>query len=215
LKSVAAERIQYELKKIVTGQEALKVVKYLDKIKIFDWMQSYKNTPSNSLLSVNYDNFSQEEFKRYLPIFYLKELLQDSTAKKLKFCKSDILNLKYLRRWSDKLKFKSIKDFSENERFDLHKDLENILPAFILYLPIEQHNYWLTRWRNKKDKLFHPRNFINGNTLKKFVAIDDGPLLGDLLNYLSKEFAYERLGNLDEAIYKAKLWIQQNAPKCD
>ena len=90
-----------------------------------------------------------------------------------------------------------------------------ILPAFILYLPENFHKEWLKRWRNKKDKLFHPRNFINGNQLKTIVGIEDGPLLGDLLNYLSREFAYERLNNFDEAIYKAKGWFQQNAPKCD
>ena len=97
----------------------------------------------------------------------------------------------------------------------MHKDLEMILPAFILYLPKKFHKEWLKRWRNKKDKLFHPRNYINGDQLKKIVGIEDGPLLGDLLNYLSREFAYERLNDFDEAIYKAKEWFQQNAPKCD
>ena len=45
--------------------------------------------------------------------------------------------------------------------------------------------------------------------------MSEGPLLGKLLNYLSRELAYERLNSFDEAIYKAKLWIEQNAPKCD
>ena len=45
--------------------------------------------------------------------------------------------------------------------------------------------------------------------------IGDGPILGELLQYLSKELAYKRLNNFDEAIYKAKQWIEQNAPKCD
>ena len=39
--------------------------------------------------------------------------------------------------------------------------------------------------------------------------------MGKLLTYLSKELAYDRLQNFDEAIYKAKRWIEQNAPKCD
>jgi len=51
--------------------------------------------------------------------------------------------------------------------------------------------------------------------IKKNLKIKDGPLLGELLHYLSKELAYKRLNNFDEAIYKAKLWIEQNAPKCD
>ena len=74
---------------------------------------------------------------------------------------------------------------------------------------------WITRWRDKEDKLFHPSNLINGDVIKKHLKIQDGPLLGKLINYLSRELAFNRLDNFDEAIYKAKQWIKQNAPKCD
>ena len=73
---------------------------------------------------------------------------------------------------------------------------------------------WLHRWRDNDDKLFHPSNLLNGDVIKNNLKIEDGPLLGELLHYLSKELAYKRLNNFDEAIYKAKLWIEQNAPKC-
>ena len=215
LKTVSVERIQYELKKIVQGKEALKTVEFLNKIKIFDWIQSYENNYSNNLLFINFDNFLKDEIDKFFPIAYLKELLQEPVISKFKFSKSDTYAINSLRRWIDKLKEKSIFNFTEIERFDMHKDLEMILPAFILYLPKKFHKEWLKRWRNKKDKLFHPRNYINGDQLKKIVGIEDGPLLGDLLNYLSREFAYERLNDFDEAIYKAKEWFQQNAPKCD
>ena len=215
LKAVSVERIQFELKKIVHGKEALKTVEFLNDIKIFDWIQSYENNHSNRLMFINFDNFLQDEIDKFFPIAYLKELLKKPVIKKFKFSKSDTLAINSLRRWSGKLKKKSILDFTEIERFELHKDLEFILPAFILYLPNKFHKEWLERWRNKKDKLFHPRIYINGNQLKNIVDIEDGPLLGDLLNYLSREFAYERLNNFDEAIYKAKDWFQQNAPKCD
>ena len=215
LKTVSPERIQYELKRIVQGKEALKTVESLNEIKIFDWAQSYENNHSNKLLHINFDNFLQDEIDQFFPIAYLKELLKEPVLTKFKFSKSHTFAINSLRRWSEKLKEKSIMHFTEIERFELHKDLEMILPAFILYLPEKFHKEWLKRWRNKKDKLFHPRNFINGNQLKTIVGIEDGPLLGDLLNYLSREFAYERLNNFDEAIYKAKGWFQQNAPKCD
>ena len=215
LKTVSPERIQYELKRIVQGKEALKTVESLNEIKIFDWIQSYENNHSNKLLHINFDNFLQDEIDQFFPIAYLKELLKEPVLTKFKFSKSNTFAINSLRRWSEKLKEKSIMHFTEIERFELHKDLEMILPAFILYLPEKFHKEWLKRWRNKKDKLFHPRNFINGNQLKTIVGIEDGPLLGDLLNYLSREFAYERLNNFDEAIYKAKGWFQQNAPKCD
>ncbi len=215
LKTVSAERIQYELKRIVQGKEALKTVEFLNEIKIFEWTQSYENNHSNKLLNINFDNFLQDEIDQFFQIAYLKELLKEPVLTKFKFSKSHTFVINSLRRWSEKLKEKSIMHFTETERFDLHKDLETILPAFILYLPENFHKEWLKRWRNKKDKLFHPRNFLNGNQLKTIVGIEDGPLLGDLLNYLSREFAYERLNNFDEAIYKAKAWFQQNAPKCD
>ena len=215
LKSVSVERIQYELKKIVQGKEALKTVKFLNDIKIFDWIQFYENKHSDDLFLNNCDDFLQDEIDKFFPIAYLKELLKEPVITKFKFSKSDLFAVNSLRRWSEKLKEKSILNFTEIERFELHKDLEMILPAFILYLPKEFHKEWLKRWRNKKDKLFHPKNFINGNQLKNIVGIEDGPLLGDLLKYLSREFAYERLNNFDEAIYKAKRWFQQNAPKCD
>ena len=215
LKTVSVERIQYELKRIVQGKEALKTVEFLNEIKIFDWTQSYENNHSNKLLHINFDNFLQDEIDQFFPIAYLKELLKEPVLTKFKFSKSHTFAINSLRRWSEKLKEKSIMHFTETERFELHKDLEMILPAFIIYLPENFHKEWLKRWRNKKDKLFHPRNFLNGNQLKTIVGIEDGPLLGDLLNYLSREFAYERLNNFDEAIYKAKGWFQQNAPKCD
>ena len=74
---------------------------------------------------------------------------------------------------------------------------------------------WLKRWRDKEDKLFHPSNLINGDVIKKKLKVEDGPIFGALLQYLSKELAYKRLNNFDEAIYKATQWIEQNAPKCD
>ena len=193
LGSVSVERIQYEIKKIVYGKEALKTVEYLIKMKIFDWIQSYENNYSNCLSFVNFENFLQDEIDKFFPLVYLKELLKEPLIKKFKFSKSDTLAINSLRKWSEKLQQKSILYFTEIERFQLHKDLENILPAFILYLPKKYHKEWLNRWRNKKDKLFHPRNYINGKQLKNFLGIEDGPLLGDLLDYLSREFAYERL----------------------
>ena len=78
---------------------------------------------------------------------------------------------------------------------------------YIGNLPQNLHLDWLKRWRDKEDKLFHPSNLLNGDVIKKNLKIEDGPLLGELLQYLSKELAYKRLNNFDEAIYKAKQWI--------
>ena len=33
----------------------------------------------------------------------------------------------------------------------------------------QSHLDWITRWRNKDDKLFHPSNLINGDVVKKYL----------------------------------------------
>jgi len=113
------------------------------------------------------------------------------------------------------LKTKNISHLSELDRFKFHQELEMFLPSFIFYLPQNVHFDMLSRWRDKEDKLFHPSNLINGDVIKKNLKIKDGPFLGELLQYLSRELAFKRLNNFDEAIYKARQWIEQNAPKCD
>ena len=113
------------------------------------------------------------------------------------------------------MKGKNISKLHELDRFKLHQELEMFLPSFVFYLPHNLRFDWLNRWRDIEDKLFHPSNLLDGDLIKKNLKIEDGPILGELLNYLSKELAYKRLNNFDEAIYKAKQWIEQNAPKCD
>ena len=215
LASVSAERIQYELKKIIRGKNAFNTILLIKQTQIFHWMQtseSHSNFVNNNL---NLNNFDNDEICNFLPIFFLIETLNDLSIQKLKFSKSEALEASSLRKWRDKLVRKPINKLDESERFLLHKELEDILPAFILYLPEKDQLGWLTRWRDKEDKLFHPSNLVDGNVLKKHIKIKDGPLLGELLNFLSKELAYKRIKSSDDAIYKAKQWFQQNAPKYD
>ena len=215
MSSVSEERIQYELKKIYEGKNALSTTLSINKLKIFDWIQSYKTISSIYLESykhINSNFFAKDEHKI---LFYLIETLDKSSIKHFKFSKADNQNSIILRKWKHRLIAKPIEQFDEIERFDLHKELENILPSFIVYLPNRLHSEWFKRWKNKKDRLFHPQNLINGDILKQYIDIKDGPLLGKLLRYLSIEFAYHRLNNFDEAIYDAKQWFKQNAPKCD
>ena len=148
-------------------------------------------------------------------MFFLNQILDENSLRKLQFSKFEISKTYLLRKWVSLLKEKNVCELSDEERFDLHKELESILPAFIITLPSKYHRDWLNRWRNKDDKLFHPSNLLSGEIIKKYIKIDDGPLLGKLINYLSIEFAFNRLSNFDETIYKGKQWIKQNAPKCD
>ncbi len=215
LRKVATERIIYELRKIFKGKRSLEALLLINKIKLFDWLQTYEDLTSDYISNLNFQNFTIKEVESFLPIYYLTEVLEEDAIKKLKFSRSEISKSKVIKKWKKKFINKAIDKFTELERFELHSEMEKILPAFIFYLPFEDQTDWLLRWRDASDKLFHPKHLINGNTLKKHLKLHDGPLLGNLLHYLSKEYAFERINNFDEAIHEAGRWIQQNAPKCD
>ncbi len=212
---VAKERINYEIKRIVNGANALDAVLLIKKLNIFGTDNLSEDSFFLDLEKINYAELNQNEKEKFLPSFFITQILDVVSLEKLKFSKAEIEKTKLLRKWHFLLKKKNIAQFTESDRFALHRELEMFLPSFIFYLPQNLRLDWINRWRNNDDKLFHPANLINGDVIKKNFKIKDGPLLGELLHYLSKELAYNRLNNFDEAIYKAKLWIEQNAPKCD
>ncbi len=212
---VAKERINYEIQKIVNGANALDAVLLIKKLNIFDTENLFEDSFFLDLEKINYGKLNQEEKDKYLPSFFIAQILDVVNLEKLKFSKADIAKTKLLRKWHLFLKNKNIAQLDEFDRFKLHQELEMFMPSFIFYLPQNLQLDWLQRWRNNDDKLFHPSNLVNGDVIKNNLEIKDGPILGELLQYLSKELAYKRLNNFDEAIYKAKRWIEQNAPKCD
>ncbi len=212
---VAKERINNEIQKIVHGANALDSVLLIKKLNIFGNDKLSEDSFFLDLEKINYSELNQEEKEKFLPSFFIAQILDVVSLEKLKFNKAEIVKTKLLRKWHFFLENKNTADFDESDRFKLHKELEMFLPSFIFYLPQNLRLDWLNRWRDKEDKLFHPSNLINGDVIKKNLKIEDGPILGDLLQYLSKELAYKRLNNFDEAIYKATQWIEQNAPKCD
>ena len=215
LNLVAKERINYEIQKIVNGENALDAVILIRKLNILGPDNLYKDSFFLDLNKIHHTELNQEEKEKFLPLFFISQLLDVVSLEKLKFSKAEILKTKLLRKWHFFLKKKNIAELNELDRFELHQELEMFLPSFIFYLPQNLRIAWLNRWRDKDDKLFHPSNFLNGDLIKKNLKIKDGPILGKLMKYLSMELAYKRLNNFDEAIYKAKQWIEQNAPKCD
>jgi len=212
---VAKERINNEIKRIVNGPNALEAVIFVKKLNIFGSDDLYKESFFLELQKINFSELNKNEKEKFLPLFFIGQILDEECLEKFKFSKVEITKIKLLRKWHFLLKKKRIEEFNELEIFELHQELEIFLPSFIFYLPENLRVDWLHRWRDKEDKLFHPSNLINGDVIKKNFKIKDGPVLGELLNYLSKELAYKRLNNFDEAIFKAKQWIEQNAPKCD
>jgi len=212
---VAKERINYEMQKIVHGANALDAVLLLKTLNIFGSENLYKDSFFLDLKKINYEELNQHEKEEFLPFFFITQILDVVSLEELNFSKNEIAKTNLLRKWHLFLKNKNISQLNELDRFKLHQELEIFLPSFIFYLPPNLRFDWLKRWRDKEDKLFHPSNLLNGDVIKKNLKIEDGPIIGELLQYLSKELAYKRLNNFDEAIYKAKRWIEQNAPKCD
>ena len=215
LSMVAKERINYELQSIIRGQKAKKSICLIKEFQIFNFIQSEVNLITTDFEKIDFDMLNQNEKKEFLPLFFLIQIFDEVSLKKFLFSKSEILNAKLLIKWLLILNKKNIVDLNENERFDLHQELEPILPCFIFYLPETLQLEWLKRWRDSNDKLFHPSNLIKGSAIKNYLKIKEGPLFGKLIRYLSVEIAFDRLHNFDQTIYKAKQWIQQNAPKCD
>ena len=212
---VAKERIKNEIQKIVNGANAFNAVLMIKKLNIFGSENLYEDSFFLDLRKISYAELNKEEKEKFLPLFFITQILDIASLEKLKFSKAEIAKTKLLRKWHFFLKKKNIAQLNELERFKLHQELEIFLPSFIFYLPQNLRLDWLNRWRDKEDKLFHPSNLLSGDVIKKNLKINDGPILGELLQYLSKELAFQRLNNFDEAIYKAKQWIEQNAPKCD
>jgi len=211
----AKERINYEIQKIVNGANALDAVLLIKKLNIFGIDNLSEDSFFLDLEKINYSELNKEEKEKFLPSFFISQILDVVYLEKLKFSKAEIAKIKLLRKWYFFLRNKDIIQINELDRFILHQEFEILLPSFIFYLPQNLRFDWLNRWRDKEDKLFHPSNLLNGDVIKKNLKIEDGPFLGELLQYLSKELAFKRLNNFDEAIYKANQWIQQNAPKCD
>jgi len=212
---VARERINYEIQKIVHGANALDAVLLIKKLNIFGSDNLSEDSFFLDLEKINYAELNQEEKEEFLPSFFIAQILDVVSLENFRFSKAAIEKTKLLRKWHFLLEKKNISQLTESDRFALHKELEMFLPTFIFHLPQNLRLNWLHRWRDSDDKLFHPSNLLNGDEIKKNLKIKDGPILGELLHYLSKELAYKRLNNFDEAIYKAKRWIEQNAPKCD
>ena len=212
---VAKERINYEMQKIVHGANALDAVLLLKTLNIFGSENLYKDSFFLDLKKINYEELNQHEKEEFLPFFFITQILDVVSLEELNFSKVEIAKTNLLRKWHLFLKNKNIPQLNELDRFKLHQELEMFLPSFIFYLPQKLRLVWLKRWRDKEDKLFHPSNLLNGDDIKRILKIEDGPILGEILEYLSMELAYKRLNNFDEAIFKAKQWIEQNAPKCD
>ena len=208
LSNVAPERIKMEILKIVDSEWNSSVWEtYIE-------LQLLKEWSEEKITSINLkrqDIFS-EKLARGTSLAKLICLLSDEGLSRLTFSKNQIQRCKSLRFWLQKITNIGLDNLSEDDRFQLHIDLEDDLPSFILFMEKKYINGWLKRWKDPSDPLFHPSSPLNGHTLQKVLKMPPGPSLGELMRHLSKEKAYGRFFTNQEALDAARKWTLENSP---
>ena len=208
LSNVAPERMKMEILKIVHSKWNYSIWQnYLELQLLQKW---------------NDDNLPFVELKRkdimskepLLGSFLAKLacLINDEGLTRLAFSKNQIKRCKKLRFWIHKIHNLDLDELSENERFQLHIDLEEDLPSLILFMKDKHRKAWINRWKDPSDPLFHPSTPFDGHFLQKVFNIPPGPFLGELIRHLSKEKAYGRFFTDKEALEVARKWALENSP---
>ncbi len=216
LELVSPERIKSEVERLIQAPWADKAIDLLNQTNLLRPWQRKKRKSSFYFSSLSdFSYFLNDELEIALPLARLNYLLSNYGLVELRFSrkKSQICNLlSYWQSRNDGFAFKSL---NETERFRLHKDLEAYLPALILDLPSPDQEVWLDRWRDPLDPLFHPSSPLDGVALQQAFGAPQGPWIGLLIDFLSKEKAFGRLQNSEDAFELARYWYKQNQPFCD
>lgn len=137
-----------------------------------------------------------EEVAAALPLARLATVLGGEGLTRLHASRKLQLRCRRLRRWRRELAESEAADLEglgEAERLELHRDLDEDLPALLLDLPPAAAQAALARWRDPADPLFHPRPPLDGRQLQRELGMAASPELGQLLQALSRERAYGRL----------------------
>ncbi len=208
LSNVAPERIKMEILKIVYSKWNSSIWQTYLELQLLDkW-----NEGDLPFLDLKRKDISSEKPLLGGSLAKLVCLLSDESLSKLTFSKNEIKRCKKLRFWVHKLNNLGLDNLSEDDRFQLHIDLEEDMPSFILFLKDKDTGAWLKRWKDPSDPLFHPSSPLNGHLLQKNFRIPPGPFLGELIRYLSKEKAYGRFFTDKEALEVARKWTLENSP---
>ena len=208
LSNVAPERIKMEILKIVHSTWNYSVWKtYLELQLLKIW-----NEEKPIHLKLDRKDIFSKDLLHGSFLAKLICLLSDDGLSRLTFSKNEIKRCKNLRFWVNKINNLGLENLSEDERFQLHIDLEEDLPSLIVFLKDKYINAWLKRWKDPSDPLFHPSSPLNGDLLQKALGISPGPFLGELMRHLSKEKAYGKLFTNKEALQVARKWTLENSP---
>ena len=208
LSNVAPERIKMEILKIVNLKWNNSIWEtYLELHLLNNW-----NKDQLSYIDLKNKDINSKKPLPGLNLAKLVCLLSDENLQRLTFSKNEIKRCKKLRFWVGKIANLGLNNLSEDDRFQLHIDLEEDLPSMILFLKDQHASAWASRWKDPSDPLFHPSSPLDGDLLQKVFKIPPGPSLGGLIRHLSKEKAYGRFLTDKEALEVARKWTLENSP---
>ena len=235
--SVAGERVLAELEKLAAapaGHRGLADV--LNSELLRPWQGAGSNEERRNALALldrlslehsRQLQLSAEEAAAALPLARLAALLDGAALQALRSSRRLQQRVERLRHWQTRL---GITDpigraaaLPEAERLQLHRQLEEDLPALLLGWPEPEQEAaqataeraeaagWLERWRNPRDPLFHPRAAIDGGSLQRELQLRPSPQLGALLEHLMLERAFGRLHERGEVLQRARQWLDAEA----
>lgn len=214
---VAGERVLAELEKLAgapAGERGLALAQSVGLLQC--WHVDAAAAPilaSLSLTQAQRRGLLPAEIAWALPLARLSALLPPAALIALRSSRRLQQRCRTLRHWRGELEGSGDwSNLAETSRMALHRDLEGDLPALLLLLT-EPPGDLLERWRNPNDPLLHPRPPLDGRQLQQRLGIPAGPELGQLLDHLTLERAFGRLGEGPEecptALVAAERWWMQ------
>ncbi len=222
LPKAAPERIQAELLRLTAAPAADLAIETLLDLELLKPWTKQNNTSGDQKIAgtvKNADLLTDSERLQALPLTRLTQLLPDEGLKELRFSRRQLKRCEQLRHWIERSTAEQgdpcLEQLSEQERLQLHKDLEMDLPALIVTWPKALQQPWLERWRDPQDPLFHPHPPVNGTTLLNALPIAAGPALGELIQHLCLERAYGRVSTREQALNAARSWLSYQAVQAD
>lgn len=222
LPEVAPERVLGELEKLATSHLGHRGLALAHSSGLLEpWASSGPGTGPGadpgalSLERARACGLNPQESNAALPLARLAALFDSAALERLRSSRKLRGRCGRLRRWRHRLGDTAqqakaeLKTMGEAERLTLHRQLEVDLPALALQLPPELAQVWMDRWRDPGDPLFHPRPPLDGRTLQRDLGLTASPRLGELIDHLTLERAFGRIGNRTEALEAAKRWLER------
>ena len=210
LQDAAPERILAELQRLVAAPRADLALSTLMQLQLLaPWQDAAirVSTPHGEQEALA---MTLKERQSWLPLSRMTQLITDDGLKQLRASRQLRQRCRRLRRWLNRLP-DDPGALNEADRYELHLDLEDDLPALIVHLPERLQQDWLQRWRDANDPLFHPSPPLDGSELQRELGLAPGPVIGRLLDHLRRERAFQRVAGHTSALAEAQRWCAQNS----